>query len=312
MLKTKKVALVSDSDSLSVDYDMPLIIDAFKRTHVEADVIFWDNAHPDWSMYDVVVLRSPWTYMEKVKPFIEFCQKVEQSSVLLNPLSVIEWNSDKSYLKLLEKQGVPIVPTEIIYSETEIQAALASLQDSEWEINEVVIKPTVGAYSFGVVRLSIDNSEKITQHVRYLLQLEKGVIFQPYLNTIEKHGETNMIYFDNTYSHAIKKEPLLAERGNQKPDMEFRTLKDANSEEKALAKRILDIVQSNLELSKPLLYARLDFIEDKNGMPLLLELEITEPSLSLPLTPKSVDFFVRSIIDRAQSKEVIAYQDLVV
>lgn len=305
MHKTKKVALISDSDSLSVDYDMPLIIDAFKRTNVEADVIFWDSTSPDWSMYDAVVLRSPWTYMDKIKPFIEFCHQVEQRSVLLNPLSVIEWNSDKSYLKLLEKQGVSIVPTEILYSETEIQAALARIKESEWEINEVVIKPTVGAYSFGVVRLSIDDSDKITQHVRYLLQLDKGVIFQPYLNTIEKHGETNMIYFGNTYSHAIKKEPLLAERGETKtPDMEFRTLKDANSEEKALAKRILGLVQSNLELSKPLLYARLDFIEDKNGMPLLLELEITEPSLSLPLTPKSVDFFVKAIIERAQSKEV--------
>lgn len=306
MHKTKKVALISDSDSLSVDYDMPLIIDAFKRTNVEADVIFWDStSSPDWSTYDAVVLRSPWTYMDKIKPFIEFCHQVEQRSVLLNPLSVIEWNSDKSYLKLLEKQGVPIVPTEILYSEKEIQAALARIKESEWEINEVVIKPTVGAYSFGVVRLSIDDSDKITQHVRYLLQLDKGVIFQPYLNTIEKHGETNMIYFGNTYSHAIKKEPLLAERGETKtPDMEFRTLKDANSEEKALAKRILGLVQSNLELSKPLLYARLDFIEDKKGMPLLLELEITEPSLSLPLTPKSVDFFVRAIIERAQSKEV--------
>lgn len=308
MLKTKKVALVSDSDSLSVDYDMPLIIDAFKRTNVEADVIFWDNANPDWSLYDVVVLRSPWTYMEKIEPFIEFCEKVEQSSVLLNPLSVVVWNSDKSYLKLLEQKGIPIVPTEIIYSETEIQTALASLHESEWEINEVVIKPTIGAYSFGVIRLSIGDLDKITQHVRYLLQLGKGVIFQPYLNTIERHGETNMIYFCNKYSHAIKKEPLLAKRGETKtPDMEFRTLKEANIEEKALAKRVLGLVQSNLELSKPLLYARLDFIEDKSGMPLLLELEITEPSLSLPLTPKSVDFFVQSIIERTQSKELVAF-----
>ncbi|MCF7506328.1 MULTISPECIES: RimK family alpha-L-glutamate ligase [Vibrio] len=300
MLATKKVALVSDSDSLAVDYDMPYILDAFKRTDVEVDVIFWDSPNHDWAMYDVVVLRSPWTYMEKIEPFIEFCQQVENCSVLLNPLSVIRWNSDKSYLKQLEKQGVPIVPTEIIYSETEIQAAVANLQDNYWKVHEVVIKPTVGAYSFGVIRLSIEDLDKITQHVRYLLGLGKGVIIQPYLHTIEEHGETNMIYFDHTYSHAIKKEPLLAQRGETKtPDMEFRKLKEANSEEKALAKRILRLVQSNLGLSQPLLYARLDFIEGKNGRPLLLELEITEPSLSLPLTPECVDIFVQSIIDKA-------------
>lgn len=43
----KKVALISDSDSLSVDYDMPLITDAFKNTDVQADVVFWDESNPD-------------------------------------------------------------------------------------------------------------------------------------------------------------------------------------------------------------------------------------------------------------------------
>lgn len=300
----KKVALISDSDSLSVDYDMPLITDAFKNTDVQADVVFWDESNPDWSMYDAVVLRSPWTYMEKIQPFIEFCQNVEKNSVLLNPVSVIEWNSNKSYLKQLEAQGIPIVPTEIIYSETEIHHALDRIQNCDWDVKEIVIKPTIGAYSFGVVRLSVEDIYKIRKHVTYLLELDKGVIIQPYLQTIEEHGETNMIYFNNTYSHAIKKEALLSQHGETKtPDMEYRKIKEASDEEKALAIRILNLAQSSLGLSEPLLYARLDFIEDKNGQPLLLELEITEPSLSLPLTPKCTDMFVQSIINRTPSLE---------
>ncbi|MFM2607274.1 hypothetical protein AAFX30_06535 [Vibrio chagasii] len=300
----KKVALISDSDSLSVDYDMPLITDAFKNTDVQADVVFWDESNPDCSMYDVVVLRSPWTYMEKIQPFIEFCQNIEKNSVLLNPLSVIEWNSDKSYLKQLEAQGIPIIPTEIIYSETEIHHALNRIQNSDWDVKEIVIKPTIGAYSFGVVRLSAEDIDKIRKHVTYLLELDKGVIIQPYLHTIEEHGETNMIYFNNTYSHAIKKEALLSQHGETKtPDMEYRKIKDASDEEKALAIRILSLAQSNLGLNEPLLYARLDFIEDKNGQPLLLELEITEPSLSLPLAPECTDMLVQSIINRTPSLE---------
>ncbi|MEZ8853831.1 RimK family alpha-L-glutamate ligase [Vibrio cyclitrophicus] len=300
----KKVALISDSDSLSVDYDMPLITDAFKNTDVQADVVFWDESNPDWSMYDAVVLRSPWTYMEKIQPFIEFCQNIEKNSVLLNPVSVIEWNSNKNYLKQLEAQGIPIVPTEIIYSVTEIHHALDRIQKCDWDVKEVVIKPTIGAYSFGVVRLSVKDIDKIRKHVTYLLELDKGVIVQPYLHTIEEHGETNMIYFNNTYSHAIKKEALLSQHGETKtPDMEYRKIKEASDEEKALAIRILNLVQSSLGLNEPLLYARLDFIEDKNGQPLLLELEITEPSLSLPLTPKCTHMFVQSIINRTPSLE---------
>ncbi|RZV20019.1 hypothetical protein EOJ41_09955 [Vibrio alginolyticus] len=300
----KKVALISDSDSLSVDYDMPLITDAFKNTDVQADVVFWDESNPDWSMYDAVVLRSPWTYIDKIQPFIEFCQNIEKNSVLLNPVSVIEWNSNKKYLKQLEAQGIPIVPTEIIYSANEIHHALDRIQKCDWDVKEIVIKPTIGAYSFGVVRFSVKDIDKIRKHVTYLLELDKGVIIQPYLHTIEEHGETNMIYFNNSYSHAIKKEALLSQHGETKtPDMEYRKIKEASDEEKALAIRILNLVQSSLGLNEPLLYARLDFIEDKNGQPLLLELEITEPSLSLPLTPKCTDMFVQSIINRKPSLE---------
>lgn len=299
MSRKMKVALVSDRDSLVVDYDMPLITDAFKDTDVQAEIQFWDNSNIDWSQYDLVILRSPWTYMEKIQSFVEFCQLIERDSILLNPLSAIKWNSDKNYLKQLESQGVPIVPTEIIYSTDQVNTTLITIKNSGWDAKEVVIKPTIGAYSSGVVRLPIDQIDNINRHVDYLLGLKKGVIIQPYLNTIEEHGETNMIYFNNIYSHAIKKEALLSNLGVTKtPDMDLRSPKVASDEEKALAHKILNLVGSNLELSQPLLYARLDFIEDKDSRPLLLELEITEPSLSLPLFPRSTKTLVQSIIER--------------
>jgi len=47
----------------------------------------------------------------------------------------------------------------------------------------------------------------------------------------------------------------------------------------------------------PLLYARVDLIPDADGAPLLVELELAEPSLFLGTAPGSADRFADAIVD---------------
>jgi len=66
------------------------------------------------------------------------------------------------------------------------------------------------------------------------------------------------------------------------PAYEFRTARNADDDERAAALAALDATAAHFGLDRPLLYARVDLIRDNNGNPQLLELEIAEPSLSLP------------------------------
>ena len=43
------------------------------------------------------------------------------------------------------------------------------------------------------------------------------------------------------------------------------------------------------------LYARIDLVQDDGGRPVLLELEVTEPSLFLPQAPEAAVALVRAV-----------------
>ena len=71
----------------------------------------WD-ADVDWSRYDLVVLRSTWDYAERRDAFVAWARSLPR---VLNPVPVIEWNTDKQrYLTDLAAAGVPVVPTEFV------------------------------------------------------------------------------------------------------------------------------------------------------------------------------------------------------
>lgn len=53
-----------------------------------------------------------------------------------------------------------------------------------------------------------------------------------------------------------------------------------------------------LGLEGPLLYARVDLIPDDEGRPVLLELELTEPSLFFGVAPGALDRFADAVVAR--------------
>jgi hypothetical protein len=97
------------------------------------------------------------------------------------------------------------------------------------------------------------------------------------------NGETGVIYIDGTLSHSIRKGPLLRPHGHVTTGLwepEHVTARDPDPDEVALAERALDAMPWSRE---ELLYARVDVVRAPGGAPMLLELEVTEPSLFLAL-----------------------------
>ena len=103
------------------------------------------------------------------------------------------------------------------------------------------------------------------------------MLLQPYLPSVDRDGETALIYIDGRLSHAIRKGPLLP-RGAAATAALFApeeiTTRAAGADERAVGERILAALPF-----AALLYARVDLIRGARGEPRLLELELTEPSL---------------------------------
>ena len=66
----------------------------------------------DWGQYDLIVIRTTWDYHDRPAEFMAVLETIEASgATLINPRSVVEWNIDKQYMRMLEERGVPVVPS---------------------------------------------------------------------------------------------------------------------------------------------------------------------------------------------------------
>jgi hypothetical protein len=105
---------------------------------------------------------------------------------------------------------------------------------------------------------------------------------QPYIPSVDRRGETAMLFFDGAWSHAIHKGPLL--RPGQEPTQEVYATEEIASREptaaeREVAERVVAWIAQRFGGAPA--YARVDLVEEEDGGPLVLELELTEPSLFL-------------------------------
>jgi hypothetical protein len=58
-----------------------------------------------------MVIRSTWNYFGKLDDFLEWVDAVGSVTRIINPPSVIRWNSHKGYLSELGGLGIPVLPS---------------------------------------------------------------------------------------------------------------------------------------------------------------------------------------------------------
>jgi glutathione synthase/RimK-type ligase-like ATP-grasp enzyme len=211
---------------------------------------------------------------------------------VLNPVEVLRWNTDKRYLRDLEAAGVPVVPT-----------AWLEPDEPEWTLPdwpELVVKPAVSAGSLRTGRYRADDHDAAVTHARELLAEGRTVMVQPYLAEIDEAGETALVSIDGRYSHAIRKGPILRPGGGMFEGPyadEDITPRRATPAERELAAAALAAVPGGPD---GLLYARVDVVADETGSPVVLELELTEPSLFLTEAEGSADALASAIAARTR------------
>ena len=94
-----------------LDEDMPPLTAALEAAGARSEILDWGDARADWARFDLVVPRSAWDYAERLPEFLAWAERVAALTTLVNPLSVVRWNTDKHYLGELARAGAPVVPT---------------------------------------------------------------------------------------------------------------------------------------------------------------------------------------------------------
>src|SRR5438445_10062786 len=109
------VALVTAA-AVDLDMDLAPLLAALTRIGVEATAACWDDTGVDWQRFALAVLRSTWDYTLRYQAFLEWLAHTERETTVLNPPSVVRWNTDKRYLADLQRHGHPVVPTTFVDS----------------------------------------------------------------------------------------------------------------------------------------------------------------------------------------------------
>jgi glutathione synthase/RimK-type ligase-like ATP-grasp enzyme len=298
------VALVSSVDALPLDEDMPPLVDALRRAGAKVSTPCWDDAAVEWSNFDAAVLRSTWNYVDHIEAFRAWTQRCAQHTRLMNPPAVIAWNTDKHYLAHLHRAGVPVVPSRFVEPGADPDSALRAFLDGAAgalsagravAFDQFVIKPSIGAGSRDTARYLRDDFGRALSHLERLVgQERRSALLQPYLTSVDTAGETALIYFGGTASHAIRKGPLLRLDSGLVAGLfapEDIRAREPGADERALAAAAYAAIPFDAPL-----YARIDMIRDDEDRPVILELEMTEPSVFFAHAPGSADRFAQAVL----------------
>ena len=275
---------------------MPLLSAALDSIGVAHEAVVWDDPSVDWSSFALVVLRSTWDYTTRIDEFRAWIDRVSSVTRLANSAELVHWNTDKHHLSEAEAAGLPIVPTVFVESNDESDGTPWSTRLDEWlAVGDVVVKPCISAGSNDTSRHA-DRASAIA-HVTALTIVGRSVMIQPYLADVEQHSETGLVYLAGTFSHAFAKGPLLAGERDMEAGLYAReqiSSRQPSAAERELGDRAVSWLTARFG---DLLYARVDLLPSAQG-PVIIELELTEPSLFLQTDDGAAMRAARAITDR--------------
>lgn len=245
----------------------------------------WDRAADPWDTFDAIVVRSAWTYHRMPDRFDGWLDRVARApGRVFNAVEAMRRNARKSYLLDLARAGVPVIPTMWVESPAAldpaaIEAALGTV--------DVVAKPAVGASAEGVFRARADRDE---EGDRLAAAAAAGpLLVQRYVPEVATRGEWSLVHLGGTFSHAVLKTPAAGD---------FRVQESLGGAIRAAAPpaAVMGLAHAALAAAGgDLLYARVDAVET-DASPLLVELELIEPSLFFAHAPASADRFADALI----------------
>ena len=262
------------------DVDEDLLLEALAGVGVDACMVPWRDESA-FAPAVPTLIRSTWDYIHHVAEFSAWVER-RSAAPLWNPASVVRGNLHKEYLLDLAKQGVPVTPTVLVTRGSE-RSLLDIAMTTGWR--ELVVKPAVGAGSFETHRVRV--ADEIDEYDYRRLLTERDLLVQRYLPSVEDHGERALVWIAGEFTHAVRKSPRFA-GGSESVSAAM----GISAAERKLGEAIIATLPADL------LYARVDLAPNEHGEPVLMELELVEPSLFLLQEPRALRRLANAIRDR--------------
>jgi hypothetical protein len=266
--------------------------DQLAAAMVGAEFRVWNAPETDWFAYDRVVIRSVWDCYEDLRAFLGWCATVGAERLRNRP-KLVAFNADKRYLATL---AIPTVPTAYLGPGGDLVPYEA----------EIVVKPNTSAGARDTGRFMPDAFGDAAALVTLIHATGRTALVQPYLPSVDMHGETSVVLFGGEVSHILKKRPVLRTAGvapraaggfAQAPaavmfEDDLVGPGEATTDQLELAYAAYGEIAARF--GDPL-YMRVDMVPGADGAPVVMELEMIEPNLYLDLVPGAAERFAHAV-----------------
>lgn len=271
------------------DPDAPYYQAALERAGLSAAVLAWDDPAAPFDQAALVVIRSTWNYIHNYPDYLAWVDRM--GARLHNPPALVRWNSHKRYLVDAAHAGLRVVPTRLV-ERGDATPLDDQLDASGW--TDAVVKPAVSAGSFETRRVSRGALRDEDRAWYARLAQERDLLIQPFVRSVEGYGERSIVTLDGAISHAIRKSPRFFDANESVSESALPIADD----EAALATSAITFAAERAGVGSPLMYGRVDMARDEGGAPMIMELELIEPSLFFGQHPPAADAWARAIARR--------------
>ncbi|MGW3493827.1 ATP-grasp domain-containing protein [Streptomyces sp. NPDC001020] len=279
-MSIRSVAVVTATRLPQGMEDTEGLLAALAARGARADLVAWSDPEVAWEDYDRVLLHAPWDYSEHVAAF-ENWLALKVGDRLVNPLSLMRWNTDKRYLCELGARGIPVPATVTITEPSQVRAEQLA---AELGNGPLVVKSTVGA---GGRRTWLLESAGAVQEFLHQggVQVPSPVLVQEYVPSVRGQGEYSAIQLGGRLSHVVRKVPAAGEFRVQHHYGGTVLTECLQPWMEDFATKVVD------SLPQQASYARIDFVMSERNIPLLMEVEVIEPDLFLRYGDGAYDAF---------------------
>ena len=289
-----QVALAASPQYPDLFEEGPLVLHALEDVGLDARTAVWSDPAVDWSAFDLVVANGAWDNIHHPAAFLDWADRVAGAGVpVVNPPATLRWNLDKRYLRDLEAEGVPTVPTRWVESDRPFDPSTL-----DFPTGEIVVKPSLSGGGYRTARYEPHEHEAARAHVAELIGSGRTAMIQPYQPAVDAAGEVGLVFLGGTFGHAIHKDPMIR-RGVGAVDSlienQVVTGATATPAQLAVGRRAVAAAE---RLLGPTTYARVDIVERSDGEPAVLELELLDPVLFFVEAPGSAATFARVLRER--------------
>ncbi len=303
MTTKPKVTLATSSVMPNLYHGEEGLLDALAERGCDPSIKIWNDPDVDWTDAGTVIVRSVSDYPLQRQAFLEWTKKVPR---ILNHPDILEWNTHKTYLRSLEKRGLPTIPTA--WLEPEQNLSKHQIHTRFPASGEFIVKPAVSSGVRDIGRyttVSTAQRQAAIAQVQQLLGAGRTVMLQRYLEEIDTHGEISLVFFNGLVSHAVEKRAVLHPATITESTMHEAVVTAEAADHIAWQwgeriRRVLHAyVRERIGRDEQFLFNRVDIVPDDEGSFRVMEVSLVDADLYLSATPEALGNFADAISVRA-------------